>query len=117
MTAHFTGALHHFVGLRFQGIGAAVPELPEIQTCVEHAGGVDRQGGAVEADGKRQGVGASVFQTMATGAGQGVVDRQAWFVEQPTTEFDLQGILLGHRGQGFERFVQRCAVGYQTTSE
>ena len=45
------------------------------------------------------------------------MDRQAWFVEQLTPEFDPQRVLFGRRRQWFERFIQRGGTGAQTEPE
>ncbi|MNF92559.1 hypothetical protein D3C84_752070 [compost metagenome] len=103
--------------LGFQGVGASVPELPKVQGGVEHAGGVDRHWLTGEADGKRLGIGPTVFQSMATGTGQRVVDRQPRFIEQLATEFDAQRILCRRRWQWLEGFVQRRGDGAQTEPE
>jgi hypothetical protein len=44
---------------------------------------------------------------MATGAGQRVISRQARFVEQATTQFNLRGVEYHDIGQGFKRFVEK----------
>ena len=107
VAAHFRRADDHLFDLGLEGVHATVPELFEIQAGVEHRGRIELDRLAVKAQGKRLVVGPAGCQSVATGAGQAAIDRQAFLVKQLATQFHRCRIQPGYRRQRCERFIQR----------
>src|SRR3970040_2136534 len=84
--AHFDRVMHRSGRLLFKRPGAAVPELGNIQTDVEHRGSVDITSRAMDANRVTRAVRSPLAQVMATCTGNAVVVRKTGIPEQPLAQ-------------------------------
>jgi hypothetical protein len=98
--------LDHFIDLLLQRARSSAPQLPKIETAVEHRGRIHPAHGAAEADRARPRIGATAREVVAGHTGHAVVLGEAHVLEQLSAERDFARFELEISRQGPDRLVK-----------